>query len=699
MNVITTKPYLIFLLLIISFGKSFAQLKISNTPEWVVKQSYDPAPAIDLQEISYGLLTLLSDEQVHIAKQERYMRLVQHITDGVGVQEGSTVSINYDPSFQQLYLHEVRVVRNGAVIDKLNVKDFQIIRQESNSESHIYDGSLNAVAHLADIRKGDFIDVSYTIKGFNPIHGGRFSTITSLNSYEPVGKINFYLVSAKQLHYKAVNTTVTPDIGRYKGYRTYHWQTNLAAPPLFEDNMPSWYLTYASVFISDFERWDAVVDWALRIFEMDAQMSEELRTKIEFIKANADSEGERITATLKFVQEEIRYLGLESGIGAYKPFSPSKVLSQRFGDCKDKSWLMVTMLRQMGIKAYPVLINTTFGESLHEFLPSPTVFDHVVVNVVDSTNTKRFYDPTINNQFGGYKGISFPNYGKALIIKQGVNALEQIVPKQDDLVEVFDTFDLPTVGGPGTLNVMTVYRDAEADAMRSLYKSNSLSSLSKDFKDYYSELYDGVEVLKPPVFDDDSLANRLLVEESYKINSIWTPLVGDHSKLSANFTAYGITDIFMSPDENVRKTPFELYYPARKKHQITVKLPRKWAIAKSETHVRSKSFDYSMKVKSSRSKDILYLNYEYHNKHSFVAPEDYDEYYTKVKEAEQSLAYYVYIPKRAANRVGPRTGTSPLSLAKTIVTNLKSIIYWVFGIVFLIIIGLAFIAYTNRPSD
>ena len=54
------------------------------------------------------------------------------------------------------------------------------------------------------------------------------------------------------------------------------------------------------------------------------------------------------------MQDEVRYLGLENGISAYKPSSPNKVYNQRFGDCKDKSLLLVTMLNQMNIEAYPV---------------------------------------------------------------------------------------------------------------------------------------------------------------------------------------------------------------------------------------------------------------------------------------------------------------------------------------------------------
>lgn len=676
----------------------FAQINISNAPNWVVIQSYEQEPDVDLKEISYGLLTLLSDEQVHLPKQERYTRFVRKITANVGVQDGSTISINYDPSYQQLYLHNITVYRDGKRIDKLNVNDFQTIRQESNAESYIYDGSLNAVANLSDIRNGDILDVSYTLKGFNPIHGNYFSGATILNDYQPIGKINYYIITNTILKYKTINADIKPKIGKYNGFNTYNWQSNLAQPPIFEDNSPSWYLPYDHVFVSNYNSWGSVVNWALGIYKSEKQLSNALQRKITQILENPDfDEGDRIVATLKFVQNDIRYLGLESGIGAYKPFSPNKVFEQRFGDCKDKSWLMVTMLREMGIEAYPVLINTAYGESLHQFLPSPNAFDHVVVNVVDSEGHSLFYDPTDSYQFGNYKSIPFPDYGKALIVKQGVNALEQIAPNGDNEVEVYDIFDIPSVGGAATLKVMTLYKDAEADLMRSRYKSASLSTISNDFKDYYENLYEGVEVIEDPTFDDDSISNRLIVEENYKINDIWQPMIGNENNIAVDFTAYSILDVFLSPDEKTRKSPFALYYPTRKKHQVTVKLPARWNLEKDDINISAKNFDFSMASKMNSSRDILYLDYEYENKSSYVKPEDFKDYYTKSKEVEQILSYYIYIPKSEAGK--KRFDTSDFDFDE-VASSVANIIYWIYGIAIIVIIGLiTFVIRNNKKRD
>jgi hypothetical protein len=655
----------------ICFSKiGFSQIQKKQTPSWVKIQSYESSPKIDMNEISYGLLTLLNDEQIHVPRQEQYVRIVRKITDNVGIQEGSSISINFDPTYQKLFINDIQVIRKGKAINKLNINDFQTIRQESNAESFIYDGSLNAIANLSDIRKDDIIDLSYTIKGFNPIHNGHFATSSSLNNYEPAGKINFNVISDKKLYYKVLNSNVEPKITSINGYKSYNWQATTTEKPLFEDNMPYWYIPYKSIFVSDFKEWEQVVDWGVNVYKAEKNISQKLQLKIEEIKTKYDSEGQRISSALKFVQDEIRYLGLESGIGAYKPFSPSKVFEQRYGDCKDKSFLLVSMLRSMGIKAYPALINTTYGQALNEFLPTPKAFDHVVVKVIDSLDNSLFYDPTRSNQFGKYNSIPFPNYGKTLVLKSGVKSLEQIESKNEDLVEVFDIFDLKKVGQPGELYSTTVYRDEEADIMRNYFKSNSLSTLSKNFKSYYDNYYAGVEIQKDPIIRDDSIANKITVEEFYTINELWTPMIENKDNISAEFIPLSLIEALRFPSEKNRKTPYALYYPTHRKHKITIKLPQSWNLGRDNININSKNFDFSFNSRLNGTKDILYLNYEYKNKDEYVNPSDFEEYYRDIKQIEGAIVYYIYIPKTLAKLN---------NIDKSLVGNFAiKVIFWIF---------------------
>lgn len=95
------------------------------------------------------------------------------------------------------------------------------------------------------------------------------------------------------------------------------------------------------------------------------------------MRASADP-GQRMLAALRFVQGQIRYLGVEIGAGSHAPSAPAVVLQRRFGDCKDKSLLAVTMLRSLGIDAEPALVNTNARRGIAGWLATPSAFDHVI---------------------------------------------------------------------------------------------------------------------------------------------------------------------------------------------------------------------------------------------------------------------------------------------------------------------------------
>ena len=70
--------------------------------------------------------------------------------------------------------------------------------------------------------------------------------------------------------------------------------------------------------------------------------------------------------------------GLEFGASAYEPHSARDVFTNKYGDCKDQATLLVTMLRQAGIKAYPVLLSVSYRGEMNRRLPSPGQFDHCI---------------------------------------------------------------------------------------------------------------------------------------------------------------------------------------------------------------------------------------------------------------------------------------------------------------------------------
>ena len=671
-----------------------SQVSKNGKPNWVRETQYNLTPDLDLNENSQGLLNLLYDNQINNNTKQTYYRFVSKITENVGIQPASSIDVSFDPTYQKLSFHKIDIIRNGKVINKLNTSDFQLIRKELDSESYIYDGSLSAISNISDVRLGDIIDYSFTITGFNPIHKGKFSTSVYLNDLSPIGLLTTSIISKTPLEFQYEKTSL-----KFKSTwenNSFYYSIsdkNINAVEL-EDNTPSWDLPFGLVYVSDYKSWSEVTNWGANTFAVTNQASKELQSKIDYINKQNKTVGDKIKAVLDFVQNEIRYLGLESGIGAYKPFSPNKVFEQRFGDCKDKSLLMSFMLNRMKIESYPMLVSTNSGKIIPTLIPSPKYFNHCIVKVIDDYNEELWFDPTLTNQGGGYRSKYLPNYEFGLVLKKGNNEFDEIKTEQTNSVQVVDELILEEVGKGATLKSTTVYYDGEADFIRSYFKNNSISSIKKEYENFLSQFFDDVKTIEDPKYDDDLEQNRFTVTEFYKIDSIWTPYPFDEKKITTVFQPYNIVNILSMPSKRERKTPYELYYPSNRKHTLNIKLPQRWGIKNDFINVCSPEMDYDFIVDYSPRENLLTLKYMVKVNKSYVEAEDFNRYYDNMKKVENKIAYTLIIPKNGK-----------AGILSTILNKNTSRIITIFLIIIVLIVAV-FIGYglyqsniNNRPIN
>ncbi len=647
------KKSILNLLLAFSFTLlSYAQVATSAVPDWINTIDYSLTPAIDADDITQGTTVLLYDYQADIPKEKVYAKFVTKITDNVGVQEASTISVDYDPTYQSLEFHEIYIVRGDETIDKLQPKNFQVLRRETNAENNLYDGSMTAVLHLSDVRADDIVVYSYTVSGFNPIHKGKFSHSYYFTNYEPVGQISVTLFSNGPLNYKAFNTSLEPEISTQNGLTTYFWNNKNTKKIVYEDNSPAWKLDAETVFVSDYNSWAEVVNWGIDTYTLSEKPNKALQSKIKNIEEENATEGEKIKATLDFVQNDIRYLGLEDGIGAYKPFTPNKVFEQRFGDCKDKSLMMTTMLNEMGIEAYPMLVNTSLKHTITEILPSPIFFDHCVVKVIAMDERELWYDPTITNQGGTYEKVYFPNYKYGLVLKPNNTAFDTIYNGADNKVEVLDEYILEAVGKGATLKVKSVYHENEADGMRNYFKNNSINAIAKEYEKFYSNYYFDIEATKNPEITDNLKDNTFTVIEEYKIDSLWSPMEDKKGYIAAYFAPTTLQSLLYVPNKTERHAEIDMYYPAVKEHKIKVHLPESWAIEKDDQVISSDAFYYSDEVKYNDRTKVLDISYYLKFQKDYLESKDLSTYIKDANKVNSSLGYTIFIPKNVANLDG-----------------------------------------------
>lgn len=628
----------LILSLVIS-GTLYAQKPLSAiAPSWIARTTTDynlSNPRL-LNDTKDGYLNLVHERQVNLASRTTYRRSVLRIVTEAGVQNASKVSVDYDPSYQRLTFHDIHIIRDGHTINKLQLSKIKTIQQETELDRSIYNGSVTAVLILEDVRKGDVIEYAYSLQGFNPVFKDRFSAFLQAQFSAPVGQILYRIVcpSGHNLNIGNRFTTVAPAITAQGTDKIYQWDfTNVTALHT-QDDLPSWYNPYPVIQVSEFNSWGEVVKWANSLFDSGHEPSAELKKKIEAIKiAAGDNDEKKVLAALRFVQDEVRYMGIEMGINSHKPNDPDKIFHQRFGDCKDKSFLLCTMLRAMQIDASPVLISTEDKQELKTMLPAPGVFDHCTVRVKLKGRTW-WFDPTISFQRGPLTAIAYPDYKCGLVLTDTTTALTEIPLQEPGQIMAKENFTLSDDHGPAKLEVITLYTGSYADQMRDDMNSSSRSDLQQNYLNFYNNFYKGTKVADSLRIEDNDSSGQIRTYEYYTVDKIWEQ---ERGLQKADFEAMLISSIVHKPKEHDRTMPIALSYPIRYTEVIRIQLPEDYNLKSSPTEIRSPSFVYD--ETSDVSDRTVTLTYHFTTLKDHVPAAEASAYLASYEKLKDDLGY------------------------------------------------------------
>lgn len=133
------------------------------------------------------------------------------------------------------------------------------------------------------------------------------------------------------------------------------------------------------VQLTTFQSWDEVGKWYAGLQSDRIVPDEKIKLKAEEIIKGRATEKEKVTALYEYVAKNFRYVSLSLGQGRYQPHAAAEVMSNQYGDCKDKHTLLASMLAATGLRGYPVLINS--ARKLDVDMPSPGQFDHVITAI------------------------------------------------------------------------------------------------------------------------------------------------------------------------------------------------------------------------------------------------------------------------------------------------------------------------------
>ena len=103
-----------------------------------------------------------------------------------------------------------------------------------------------------------------------------------------------------------------------------------------------------------------------------------LVSMVDNIVEGKSTELEKVEAIYYWVQQNVKYIAIEDGLGGFRPRGANLVFNRRYGDCKDMSNLLHKMLHIADIPSNLAWIGTTSIPYSHNEVPTPMADNHMI---------------------------------------------------------------------------------------------------------------------------------------------------------------------------------------------------------------------------------------------------------------------------------------------------------------------------------
>ncbi len=350
--------------------------------------------------------------------------------------------------------------------------------------------------------KEDIIEITYLKNSEFPIKNRFWSPEDFyFERIYPTEEIRLTLAVPKGMDIKHFSTQdIKPQITENDEYTTFLWEKKNIQPYEPENLMPPVREVIGRASYSSLKSWDEVKEWAEELFN-DAIDPEQVKKTVNTIVKADDREEEKIRKIYEWVRDEIRYEDSEIGFTTgYQPHDCREVLDLKFGDCKDKTVLLISMLDAAGVKACPALVSQ---DTINMQTPNPNEFYHAIA-VIPRESGDLWLDSTCSNCPYGY--IPASEQGADVLILSHPNKEFTKIPVNDkDKNRVFNASYIIDLNKEGEAEIEVTLKDTGANA---LYLKEELEDADED------RIEDIVEYIIEEVCSDFELVSHKLIDST-----------------------------------------------------------------------------------------------------------------------------------------------------------------------------------------
>lgn len=549
------------------FTRDGIAFSVAPPPSWVLPRENVPLPATRVGGAATHNGHIDSQLNRRVTPIQNYAFWSIKANAESALDELGQIPFEFSREFEQLTLHFVRVCRGSRCEDRLRGEDVTVARRETDLTNNMLNGQVTALVVIKDLRVGDVIEVAATWSGENPLLKGLTRDEFALGSQVAIEQRSVRVLYPPDELKVIGSEEARPQLKRSSAGTELTLTLKKQPAVRYEDRTPLGYRTTPWMQVSRELEWSAIARWAAALYPRDLPLPATEQARLAQWRKLPDPL-QRAEQALRFVQDDIRYFGVFLGDSTHRPSTPEQILEKRYGDCKDKSMLLLSLLRELGINASPALVSITDQDGIRDELPGGNAFDHVIVSFLIE-GRRYFVDPTIANERGPLATQAPLPYGLALLAEPDTKALMPITGAKELplLVDVSERFK--RVKNGHELTTVSTASGSAATTWRGSFADTGQAEMADRYLQFNVKRFGAASTISPLEVVDDA-SGRITVTERYLLPNVVSERIGQSNLV--DLMAYGVGEAVVLPRAFERKAPLFGAPRGRFRHLIEFEL-------------------------------------------------------------------------------------------------------------------------------
>jgi hypothetical protein len=382
-----------------------------SAPEWLRAAAQEKLPDYDKDTNAVILLDETRTTVHDNGEIDTLHRVAIRLLRPEARREYGGIAVDFDKDTKISYLKAWTIESNG---HEIAVGDKDTTERGYLSDIEYIDVKVRAL-QFPEANPGNVVGYEYVQRERPEI----FEDIWGFQSTSPIHRSRFTLQLPPGWEFNTLWGNHAEQQPQSSGANTYAWEITDSPAIEVEPQMPPWTVIEGHMIVKYFPRdpkmrpktsgsWNDIALWYQGLIEPRRVATPEIKSKVAELTSGLQDPIDKIRALASFAQRQIRYQAVEIGIGGHQPHAAGDTFQHRYGDCKDKATLLNTMLQEIGIQSYNVMISPErgvvrpdfpllyFGHSIIAIHLPDNISDAGLYGIVNDPQLGRllFFDPT-----------------------------------------------------------------------------------------------------------------------------------------------------------------------------------------------------------------------------------------------------------------------------------------------------------------